>query len=360
MGKLDIEIKIMTTTEAQPLVSFVIPSYNSGKFLRQTLESCLNQTYPNIEILLINDGSTDNTDEILEEFKNVKNLHHIKNEKNEGIIYTLNRGMKLARGEFIARMDGDDICLPERVQEQVNFFNKHPEIDVLGTDIIIIDENNKKMGRPREVITSQAEVEWSMISSCPVFHPTVMLRKNLLDQEPFASSTYFGSDKIAEDLGLWGRVLLANKKIAVLNRPFLLYRKHSGSLTSGYASKQIDMAVSIVSKFAQSKWTIKMTDSFLLNIRKRDQFSDRAFFIEAKSIINQLKNQGQRELALAAQIDIQLMCLSYLHFYFKNQKKNKMQATINTLVFVFSLNHLNTLPAAFFKFYRGILRRIIK
>ncbi|MBC7429403.1 MAG: glycosyltransferase [Bacteriovorax sp.] len=349
----------MAKSEVQPLVSFVIPSYNSGKFLRQTLESCLNQTYPNLEILVINDGSTDNTDEILEEYKNIKNLHHIKNEKNEGIIYTLNRGMKLARGEFIARMDGDDICLPDRVQAQVDFLRSHPDIDVLGTDIMIIDQDNKRMGKPREVLASEAEVEWSMISSCPVFHPTVMLRKNLLTQEPFSEAAYFVSDKIAEDLGLWGRVLLAGKKIAVLNKPFLLYRKHGGSLTSGYATKQIDMAVSIVSNFSQEKWNIEISEAFLLNIRKREEFSSKAFFNEAESIIKTLKNQGKLELALAAQKDIQVMSLNYLHSFFllNNKEEKKLQAWWNTFLFVFSFRNFNTLFQAMFKFYNGIVRK---
>jgi glycosyltransferase involved in cell wall biosynthesis len=348
----------MTKVVNQPLVSFVIPSYNSGKFLRQTLESCLNQTYSNIEILLINDGSTDNTDEILEDFKNIENFFHIKNEKNEGLIYTLNRGMKLARGEFIARMDGDDICLPGRIQAQVDYFQKHPDVDVLGTDIIIIDQDNKRKGKPREVIRSEAEIEWSIVSSCPVFHPTVMLRKKLLENEPFSTSLYFVSDKIAEDLGLWARVLLANKKIAVLNDPYLLYRKHSGSLTSSYSTKQIEMAASIVSQFTQQKWAIKISDQFLLNMRKRDQFSSNSFITEAKSIIQSFKNQGRIELALAAQTDIQVISLNYLHFFiFKNSEENKLQATWNTFSFVFSIKNLRTSFNALFKFYMGLIRK---
>lgn len=333
-----------------PLVSFIIPSYNAARYLRSSILSCLNQTYPNIEIILVDDGSTDNTFNIAQEFINHKNFQYEKNEKNQGLIYSLNKGINLAKGEFIARMDADDLSLPTRIQSQVNFLLNNPEVEVVGSDVILIDLHDTKMGLPRELLQSEAEIEWSIITSCPLHHPTVMFKKRF---------QYRQEEKLVEDLGLWARVLLENKKIVVLNTPLLLYRKHPNSITANNAISQINASIPISTNFAKIKWDIELSRNFLYSVRTRSQFQNNDFFKEALAIIRKLELNNHKSIASAAAVNIQVACLSYLFSCLISIKKLNLKAIFNILTFTLSPHNFKYAPSAFFKFTRGIYRRLI-
>src|SRR5256885_1916657 len=103
-----------------PLVSVVLPVYNAQKYLRDAIRSILDQDYPTLEIIIIDDGSADNSSQIISGFTD-KRIFHISNEKNSGLIYSLNLGFEIANGKYIARMDADDICLQGRFRAQVEF-----------------------------------------------------------------------------------------------------------------------------------------------------------------------------------------------------------------------------------------------
>ena len=126
-----------------PLVSIILPAYNCEKFIRKTIHSLINQTYSNFELLVINDGSTDATTSIIQSFKDTR-IQLIQNEKNKGLIYTLNKGIELSKGKYIARIDADDICLPERLQKQVNWLEKNTQIAIVATQILLIENRTKQ------------------------------------------------------------------------------------------------------------------------------------------------------------------------------------------------------------------------
>ena len=109
-----------------PLVSILMPVYNSEKYLREAIKSILNQTFTNFELIIINDGSTDNSLKIIKSFKDNR-IKIIKNKGNLGLIKTLNKGIDLAQGKYIARMDADDIAMPKRLEKQIAFFNENPD-----------------------------------------------------------------------------------------------------------------------------------------------------------------------------------------------------------------------------------------
>ena len=118
----------------EPLVSVLIPCYNCEKYVEEAVMSIIEQSYSNLEILVIDDGSTDNTGSILQELaQKDSRIRYIKNETNLKLIRTLNKGIDLCRGKYIARMDADDISLPTRIVKQVNFLEKHPDIGIVGT-----------------------------------------------------------------------------------------------------------------------------------------------------------------------------------------------------------------------------------
>jgi len=115
-----------------PAVSVVMPVYNGEKYLRESIDSILNQTYTDYEFIIVNDGSNDKTEEIILSY-NDNRIRYIKNEKNLQIVKSLNRGIELAKGRYIARMDADDISLPRRFEKQITFMENNLEIGVCGT-----------------------------------------------------------------------------------------------------------------------------------------------------------------------------------------------------------------------------------
>lgn len=160
-----------------PKISVIMPVLNGEKYLNQAIESILNQTFTDFELIVVDDGSTDQTPEILRAYAELDDRARIvTNPENKGIGYSRNRGVATSRGEYIANLDADDWSMPERFDKQVNFLNQHPEISVLGTACHIVDEN----GVQQKTVTypsSSGMIRWSMIFSSPFCNPSVMIRK---------------------------------------------------------------------------------------------------------------------------------------------------------------------------------------
>lgn len=203
-------------------ISVIMPVYNGEKYLSEAIDSILNQTFSDFEFIIINDCSTDNTENIIKSYDD-KRIRYIKNEKNLGVAETLNKGLDMAQGEFIARMDADDISLPNRFEKQLMFMNKHKNIGVCGTWIEFFGERE---GIFKNTINSeQAKVDL-LFNSC-LAHPSVMIRKNILTQyDLYYNPTY----EQMEDYELWCRI----SHIAdISNIPYVLlkYRCHSKQVT---------------------------------------------------------------------------------------------------------------------------------
>lgn len=128
-----------------PLIYVVMSCYNREKYVVEAIESILNQTYTNFEFIIIDDCSTDNTFEIVKEYAKKDNrILALKNDKNYCYVHSLNKGIEIAKGKYIARMDDDDISLPERFEKQVEFLEKNEDIIALGTFIEIFSDDMKK------------------------------------------------------------------------------------------------------------------------------------------------------------------------------------------------------------------------
>jgi glycosyltransferase involved in cell wall biosynthesis len=206
-----------------------MPVYNGGDYLRPAVESILAQTFTDFEFLIIDDGSTDNSSALLNEYTDPR-IRLEPNQYNMKLIATLNKGLQLARGQFIARMDCDDIALPARVEKQVAFLHQHPEIGVLGSNYQIIDPTGKP-GAISHYPSEHAIIRWRLIFGCFIAHPTVMYRAELIRHLGGYQPGITG-----EDYELWSRAAWQTR---LANLPDVLHqlRKHPASSSSLQADK---------------------------------------------------------------------------------------------------------------------------
>ena len=206
-----------------PLVTVIMPCYNREKYVVEAIESILNQSYKNFEFIIIDDCSTDNTFEIVKEYAKKDNrIIALRNDKNYCYVHSLNKGIEIAKGKYIARMDDDDISLPERFEKQVEFLEKNEDIIVLGTFISIFSDDLKEYSSWVE--ETYPEVLKILINFFnPICHPTVMMRKSFLNKEKI---TYSKEYEFVEEYFLWNQIIQKGGKIANLPDILLKYRRH--------------------------------------------------------------------------------------------------------------------------------------
>jgi len=218
------------------LVSVIIPVFNAENYIVASLQSILSQTHKNLEIVVIDDGSTDNTKSIISSYDDDRIV--FRSRPNKGLISTLNECIDLSNGAFIARMDADDIAHLDRIKSQVNFLEKNTDTGVLFTGFEYIDADDKVFNK--NVPTTDYMLESvELLFGCPVCHPTAMFDMRKLKK----SDIYYNeSYKNAEDFELWTR-LIGITQVGILQGPLLQYRIHSGSITSQNNIKQNATAV---------------------------------------------------------------------------------------------------------------------
>jgi glycosyltransferase involved in cell wall biosynthesis len=175
---------------ATPQISVVMPVYNGERFLEEAVESILNQTFRDFELIAINDGSTDRSGEMLDEYeRRDTRVRILRQPSNQGLVAALNWGCQEAQGQYIVRMDADDISLPERLQKQVDFMNMNPEVGIAGTWIEYIDEHGIQDGRTWKPPTSHILLLWKLLFGAPMAHPTWIMRRKVAAQLNFYSKT---------------------------------------------------------------------------------------------------------------------------------------------------------------------------
>lgn len=211
-------------------VSVVMPVYNGEKYLKEAMDSILNQTYTDFEFIIINDGSQDKTKDIIFSYNDCR-IIYLENEVNQGIVMTLNRGIDASKGKYIARFDADDIAVATRLEKQVLYMDSHEEVCVLGTGIKIFGEN--VMTQTRVFSTNSNKLKAELLFSSCIAHPTVMIRKKILDENRFKYDVNFAG---AEDYHLWWRMTNVGG-IAMLAEPLHYYRIHENQITQKYTAK---------------------------------------------------------------------------------------------------------------------------
>ncbi|MCP4632844.1 MAG: glycosyltransferase [candidate division Zixibacteria bacterium] len=209
-------------------ISIVTANYNNGEYLRDFIESVINSTILPGELIIIDDGSTDNSIEILKEYEGLQYLRIIEFESNRGFAEALNAGIEVAGGKYIMRVDPDDILIKNRIEKQWNFMNANPEIDVSGSNVIYFNSMTKK-----DIIQSNFPITSSEIDQCyrrgehGIQHPTAMIRSLVMKKYK-----YYQESVPAEDFDIFARMIKDDCKFANIPEPLLRMRIHSRSVSS--------------------------------------------------------------------------------------------------------------------------------
>lgn len=210
--------------------------YNAERYLRAAIESVLTQTFSDFEFLIVNDGSKDHSLAVLEEYAGRDQRIVLLSRENRGLPASLNEGLELAHGEFVARMDADDICLPGRFMRQVEFLENHPSCVAVGSAALRIDSDGDEIGMTSERVCRHEELDAMLMSGkVPLMHPTVMMRRSAL-----SAVGGYQSLPICEDYDLWLR-LAEIGTLANLNDVLLKYRWLPNSYSHARLESQAQM-----------------------------------------------------------------------------------------------------------------------
>jgi glycosyltransferase involved in cell wall biosynthesis len=207
--------------------------YNERPYLEKAVQSVLDQTFKDFEFIVINDGSADGSKEVLKNFSKRDDRIQLVNQENRGLTASLNRGLNMAQGKYIARMDGDDTTYPERFHRQIDFLESNPDVGVLGTQINRVNADDKPFGQWR-LPTDSDLVGWQLFFNNSLCHPTVMMRHSLLQD----LNGYADWATHAEDYELWTRAVLQSQ---LANLPETLHdlRRHGDSVTATKRKEQV-------------------------------------------------------------------------------------------------------------------------
>jgi len=265
-----------------PKVTVLMSVYNGEKYLREAIDSILAQTFKNFEFLIVNDGSTDKTAEILKSYKDSR-IKIISNEKNIGLTKSLNKGLKAAKGNYIARQDADDVSMPERLEKEVEFLEQNRNVGLVGTDYLFINEKGKVVHIVK-CLNGSRELKEKLLEGNQFGHGSVMLRRECIDEV----GTYREEFKFAQDYDFYLRIAEVYD-VANISEPLYQWRINVKSVSvkekmfqDKYASLAIELAKER-KRFGKDK----------LQTLKREEVND---FLE-RYLISSSNAQNKKEIA---------------------------------------------------------------
>lgn len=217
-----------------PKISVILPVYNSEKYLIDSLESLSKQTFRDFEIIAINDGSTDGSLEILKKYASNEPRLRIISRENKGITKTLNEGIELSKGEYIARMDADDICYPLRFEKQLEYLAEN-ELDVCGTKY---ERIGTQTGIPNLPIDCN-DCYFHLLLGSAMAHPSILIKSSVLKKYKYSENF-----KYAQDYELWCRMAINKVKMGNVPEVLLKYRYSSNNISGSKKNEQIYFASS--------------------------------------------------------------------------------------------------------------------
>lgn len=277
-----------------PKVSVIMPAYNAEKYIAEAIDSILNQTFGDFEFIIIDDGSADGTVEIVKSYTDPR-IRFYQNEENMGVAATLNRGLDLAGGAYIARMDSDDISLPERFEKQVTYLGSHSECGICGSNLQIFSSNQDE--RVTVYAEHDAQIRADMMFNSAFAHPSVMLRASALN-----GMRYDRVYEKAEDYELWHR-LLTKTKGHNIQEPLLRYRHHATQVTQTRKKEQGAAVIKLHEKMlkeigvslSQGEWMVFLKICGGVRVLSHSEYID--FVSGGKKILSSF-GRGKTELSV--------------------------------------------------------------
>ena len=300
-----------------PMISVIMPVYNGEEFLREAIESILDQTYKDFEFLILYDESSDDSFKIIQKYITLDSRVKLIKCERTGILGALNKGIRLSKGDFIARMDADDVCFPERFEKQIKFMEKE-NLDICGGDFVIINNNNAFIEHVK-VPKTKSEIILTMGFNVPFAHPSVMIKKDFLRK----NKLFYGSNgkKYAEDLDMWIVMFSKGAIFGNLKEEILKYRILNTSL-SRVNSKKISYEIKLeLNNFInQNKVLYK---SSLLEVLKEDNLSNEQQKIILRALFKYLTVEVQMSLIIKIFYKVNLVNTLFV-FLSEIKKRMKM------------------------------------
>lgn len=239
----------------KPKVSVVMSVYNGTLYLRESLESILNQTFTDLEFIIIDDKSTDDTWEILSEYNNRDSrIKLYKNLENLGLTKSLNKGLQQAQGKYIARQDADDVSLPDRFELQTDFLEQHLEVGAIGTSAEVIDEQGKAIEQSSVPVDHESIQAYLLVNNC-LHHSSMMARRSLVQ----ALGGYKEELRYAQDYDLWWR-FSQSARLANLPDNLVQVRRSRRNLTNTRRQEQLKCALDISLKAVKESLASQILD----------------------------------------------------------------------------------------------------
>jgi glycosyltransferase involved in cell wall biosynthesis len=277
----------MVSSLEHPQITVLMSVYNGEKFLRKAVDSILDQTYKNFEFLIINDFSTDSSRDIILSYNDPR-IKLIDNEKNIGLTRSLNKGIGLAQGEYIARMDCDDISLPERLAKQITFMDSNPEVGVCGTWAKIIGESEDIWRYPTDADT----IRCSLLFGSVLVHSSVIIRRKFFKLH---NLSYNEQLQQSQDYDLWVRCaqLFPLRNIAEI---LLLYRLHDQQVGNVFSNNQKEGANTVRQQQLISLGVTFGTSEFLVHehLSYNDSESNHECIDKAQAWLLKLLNANKK------------------------------------------------------------------
>jgi len=326
-----------------PEVSVVIAVYNGAKYISETLDSILNQTYTNWECIVVDDGSTDATCELVEKYiKKDNRFKIIKTSGGNGPYIAANIGIKEAQGEYIARSDADDISLPQRIQLQYSLLLKNKKINLCGTLHYALFENGKTTFKSYD--TDPFFLKWQLLFQNRLVHSTMMMRKKWIE-----SIGYYPEKPLAQDWHIWLQASNSDS-LYIINRPLVKWRIHSSSIT----------------KMSNKLQLLEASKVSLLNLKTHEGISDLNELAITK-IISAIR--GNILISdISTEHTIGEITRVYENFKFKYKGNSKIKSHLHLIIHsIFSQNSTRSIKSYLktsmidgisFRWFKGLIRQI--
>ncbi|MDM7325902.1 MAG: glycosyltransferase family 2 protein [Thermosynechococcus sp. Uc] len=238
----------MMNTNQVPVISVILPVFNSGQYIERSIKSILDQSFNDFELIIIDDGSSDDSFEILSKYAKLDERIHLIRRDNQGLIYTLNQAIEIAKGQYIARMDADDLALPKRLEYQLAFLEEN-QLHLCGSSVQLMGAATGYWYYPH----SHAGCEVELLFGVPFAHPSVMGHSSV-----FKELRYSSEWPLVEDYDLWQRAWAAGFKMGNVREVLLQYRVHRKQTSSLYHQQQAKNSQQIRSRHWQQILSVKL------------------------------------------------------------------------------------------------------